>query len=441
MTVSFSKHFAHSFSWNQLALRSLFSAALNECGVSFSLLTAGAETRLIKDSDEEWGPIARAKAHAALRFDDAQSNVADAILFASHLAQQGASSNTGKIVFVITDGFDSAPKRLRQSLSVAEAQDVVVVGIGIGFFTEAVFDFFRHYVVVNDPKLLPQGLHCLFSGQGSSARPMRQFFEEDKVLTSAQAVWDREMRKVYEDLVERNRAALYLTVSPIRQKGIIVSLDVCFVVDTNGSMKSHLQKIRRYVVTMANDMKTNMARFGKTGDLRMACCAYKYFGYQSHLEKHDFSNDIDSVIAAVNKMNATGRVNIEDKFSGLRMAMSFDWQAAARFLVLIGDKPDHALYCRGCNYCVFIRQIRSPGGILELVRNMARQKIYLLYVRIAHHTCDEEKLVEDAYVDAAPADMKTKGFTLLDLTSEEAADTLMSKIRDVIDKIIAEEFM
>lgn len=145
--------------------------ALNNCDVRFSLLTADAVAQVVKAPNEPWGSVTKARTVAAIRFDGRSSNLADAVMFASELAMKDATSQTIKIVFVLTDGFDSAPQNLQRSLEHAYNEDVMVVGVGIGYFTDGIFNSFPFYVVVNDPKYLPDGLRTFFNGEGRSDQP------------------------------------------------------------------------------------------------------------------------------------------------------------------------------------------------------------------------------------------------------------------------------
>lgn len=428
-------------------LRFLFLAALNNCGVRFALLTADKATRIVKMPDEEWDSECKARAAVAMRFDGRKSNIADAVVYATEFVQFGASNRTVKIVFVLTDGYDASPERLKNSLAFASSQDVMVVGIGIGYFTDGVIASFPYYVVVNRPTLLPNGLRRFFSGEGRSEKPKSVTAEECMKEIEEQELksgfkpddpWINNMKRVFEEEVGKSEKHLKCATASLKKMpGGHHSMDICFIMDTTGSMCSHLENAKKYVKTLADNIGNHMKSFGMSNDLRMAFVTYKHFGNSGHLENQNFTSDIEQLKNKVNSMISSGGGGDEDTFGGVMTAMNFKWEADSKFVILIGDMPDHILNCSGCGSCKEDRKKRSSGGIMELIRRMIREKIRLFFVRITGCTRKDEKRYEEEY---QKANFK-EGFVLLDITKSGADEKLKSMIETEIVNVIVSVYL
>ncbi|XP_064633661.1 uncharacterized protein LOC135491619 [Lineus longissimus] len=424
------------------------AAALHACSVRFNLLTAGAETLIIKGFQQEWDAVAKARAYNAITFKDRSSNISDAVLYATQLIISDSAAKAKKYIFVLTDGFDSTPGRLKTSLAYAESNDIMVTGIGIGYFTGGVFSNFPNYVVVNNPKLLPDGLRKLFMAEGRNEVPPDQFIEKEKTvktsegksMTNIDQIWNEEMGKVFSEQVERSKNALYLATNPIRTSCNSFGIDLCFVLDTTGSMGSYIEMAKKYITEMTQKVRESVRKYsGKLTDLRVAFIGYKDFGDAGHTQEQPFTEHIDSVTALVSKMSPSGGGDTpEDKIRALKSALNYSWEHRAKFLVLIADAPGHGTWCTGGK---FGDSHPDKGGDMPgTVENIAQKEIHLMYVQITNMTDYEFHNFRSTYTTAAPPSMKN-GFIPLDIRSGGGADILQSKITDEIDGVIDNEFM
>lgn len=419
----------------------------------FALLTTDAKVRVVKLPGEEWDPVRKARAAADIRFDGPTSNTADALMFAVELMKkQGASRRTENIVFVLTDGFDTAPQRLKMSLAHASSENVMVVGLGIGYFTDGIISSFPHYVVVNNFELLPDGLRQFFSGDVTLQRPESAYMtnlkkeiqqrQEDEVgILDTDDLWLSNMKRVYEEQVAEMNQHLRFANAPLIRLSSQLKIDICFVMDTTGSMRRHLKQAKNYIKTLAENIKAHVREIGKSAILRVGFVSYKFFGNKGHLENVPFTDNIDDFQRKVENIKCGGGAAFsknEDTCGGLIEAMEFTWSGTAKFLVLIGERPDHMLNCPGCSPltgCHGVQRVRNE--ILRLVRKMALEKINLFCVRITRYTAEDEERFEEEYKKVSPSG----GFSLLDISGSGADTKLKSMIEDEIKNVIALDFM
>ena len=410
---------------------------LHKNGIEFSLLTAGRSTTLVKDVTHEWNQYAKAMVYEAIQFTDDSSNVADAVLHATEICSKSTSSKAKKTMFVITDGYDDTPRKLRMSLSYAESVGIQTIGLGVGYFSDAIMSYFPNYVVVNNPKILPDGLRQFYCGEGtvdSTEKAIKYQIEEEKYVqhggktfSKLEEVWKENMAEVYKEEVEKTKHALYLAMSPARTAFNVMSIDLCFVMDTTGSMTPHIVSAKKYILKMTNDIKKNVEeKCGRQAKLRVGFVSYKVVGNTGHLQNQPFTENIAQVKSVLDTVRASGGRGHEDKYDGMSKAMSFTWESTARFLVLIGDVPGYE---------------NKTAEMPVLVGRIAATNIHLMYVSISSYTDNERNQFKAAYLKQAPPKMKSKGFLELDLKNTNDSDKLQDMITDNIDEVICSEFL
>ena len=413
-----------------------FSAVLHKNSIEFNLLTAGSSTTIVKSAAAEWNQLSKARVYEAIQFIDDSTNLADAVLYASTLTGKSASSKSGKTMFIITDGYDSAPKKLEMSLSYAESIGIQTIVLGVGYFTDS-FSYFPNYVFVNDPDNLPVALQGFYSGEAAVDVPESKIeyqIEEERLvdcdgekLTSLEMIWNKKLEMVYEKQVEKTKNALYFAMSPVRSGCNAMSIDLCFVMDTTGSMGCHIDAAKRYVLQMTNDIKRNVEMSsGKTAKLRVAYVSYKNVGNMGHLQNQPFTENVSEVEAVLKTVRSSGGRGDEDKYDGMNLAMSFNWTGTVKFLVLIADMPGYR-----------DRTSYMPA----LVGKIAANNIHLMYVSIRSSTDAECRDFKRFYLAAAPANMKEKGFMEVNLKNTNDSDKLKDLLIQGIDYIICSEFL
>lgn len=133
------------------------------------------------------------------------------------------------------------------------------------------------------------------------------------------------------------------TTSPI---GITKNngLDLCFVVDTTGSMGDDIDNARENM----SDILANLAE--KSADYRVALIDYRDYPERTKDSKDypckvqlSFTNDNDRITQAINKLDlGYGGDDEETLFSALMQASKLDWRKNARkIIIVLGDAPPH----------------------------------------------------------------------------------------------------
>jgi Mg-chelatase subunit ChlD len=152
----------------------------------------------------------------------------------------------------------------------------------------------------------------------------------------------------YSGMIDAEAAVIYAlqtrnqSVNRVINTGMNDGLDLCFVVDTTGSMGPYI-----------DDAKANMRSIlsvleDKSENFRVAIVDYRDFpsrtgasqDYPSKLQL-DFTSDADAIIAAINALNlGHGGDTPETVYSGLMEAIALDWRAnAQKAIIVLGDAP------------------------------------------------------------------------------------------------------
>ena len=396
--------------------------------------------------------------YSSLTFEDDSSNLADVILFASfRINQKQATNQTERVVFIITDGYAAAPSKLKMSLSYAESLGIQTIAVGAGNFNDAIFEYFPNYVVVSDPHRLPGGLRKLFTGAGTADIPdsamymiqeERSIEHKGKTYTEIDEIWKEVMEPIFQEQISATRKALYLAIKPAAVKCNAISVDLCFVLDSTKSMKEYITNAKSYIREIVRHTKDNVSRIcGKTTDVRLGFVSYKSKGDKGHLLCQPFTDDVKVVEEMLDSVQATGgrivrpkdiiqtlkenqrKWGFEDKYDGIKKAMSFKWEGAIKFMVLIADVPGNQ---------------DKEADMPKLVAEIACNHIHLMFVSITDSTDKEREMFKESYHKAAPESMQEKGFVELDICARGFTNyttNLEDLIMQRIDDIISSEFM
>lgn len=415
------------------------------------MFTAGKDITLVKDFSEEWNKLSKAKVYEAIDFNDPASNLGDAIFQASiHCTR--SSSKVEKTIFVITDGYASTPKKLRMSLIHATNLGIQTIAIGVGYFTESIFEYFSNFVVANNPKDIPNALYKFYSGEAKldgvhiaiRKEIVKTITHKGRTMDLRKA-WEEEMfDKVYSEQVERSKRSLQLAVAPIRNRCNEIRVDICFVLDTTGSMRSLIKMAKDKIVSIATEITRIVKESSdKNAEVRVAFVGYKCQGQPQHLNSIGFTQDPEQVIDLITQQKANGGSSggTADKFQGLELAMTFQWTGLVKFLVLIADAPGNGPWCVGPIDKVRDCHSSRPGDMPGLVAKIAREKIYLFYADIDGFTDHERANFRRQYVHHAPEEMKQKGFHELKIDSTEDTETLAEMITEKTTEVIITEFL
>ncbi|MFT4977412.1 MAG: hypothetical protein ACI8S6_003317 [Myxococcota bacterium] len=139
---------------------------------------------------------------------------------------------------------------------------------------------------------------------------------------------------------EEDGDELSLTLDASRPAAL--ALDVCFVIDTTGSMSDEINRIKRTLLSVTEKL-TGEAEV----DLRYGAVLYRDIGDEYLTSQHAFTGDIESFNTALQGIAAGGGGDGPESLNqGLAVAMGgMDWrEGAAKVAFLIADAPPHMDY-------------------------------------------------------------------------------------------------
>jgi hypothetical protein len=128
-------------------------------------------------------------------------------------------------------------------------------------------------------------------------------------------------------------------------------LEVCFVLDTTGSMSGLIEGAKQKIWSIANEMVSAKP----TPDLRFGLVAYRDRGDQYVTKLFDLTNDIDAVYANLQGFRADGggdtpeSVNQALHEAVTKMSWSQD-RSVLKIIFLVGDSPPHMDYTGDVKY-------------------------------------------------------------------------------------------
>jgi len=128
-------------------------------------------------------------------------------------------------------------------------------------------------------------------------------------------------------------------------------MEVCFVLDTTGSMSGLIEGAKQKIWSIANEM----VGAKPAPELRFGLVAYRDRGDQYVLKTFDLTNDIDAVYASLQSFSAGGggdtpeSVNEALNEAVTKMSWSED-RRVLKIVFLVGDAPPHMDYANGPKY-------------------------------------------------------------------------------------------
>jgi Mg-chelatase subunit ChlD len=128
-------------------------------------------------------------------------------------------------------------------------------------------------------------------------------------------------------------------------------IEVCFVLDTTGSMSGLIEGAKQKIWSIANEMVSAKP----TPDLRFGLVAYRDRGDQYITKLFDLTNDIDAVYANLQGFRADGGGDMPESVNQAlheavtKMSWSQDRQVL-KIIFLVGDSPPHMDYADDVKY-------------------------------------------------------------------------------------------
>ena len=134
-------------------------------------------------------------------------------------------------------------------------------------------------------------------------------------------------------------------------KAVKPRLEVCFVIDTTGSMGGLIEGAKQKIWSIANDM----IRAKPTPEIRLGLVAYRDRRDEYVTRTFDLTNDIDAIYGHLRSFQAAGggdepeSVNEALQDAVRKMSWSQD-RAVLKLIFLVGDAPPHMDYADGPKY-------------------------------------------------------------------------------------------
>lgn len=162
------------------------------------------------------------------------------------------------------------------------------------------------------------------------------------------------------------------------------ALDVCFLIDSTGSMCSWMDSAKNTIgalqAKILKDYPKSRPRFAFVG--------YKDFDESSEALRytvHDFSEDTAAFAAAVKATTASGGGDTaEDVYGGLlRATRQLSWSSSSKLLIFIADAPAHGLFFHDASVLDDLPGDDPDGALMcKLLTDLARREIVMTFIRI-----------------------------------------------------------
>eukprot|EP00928_Gymnodinium_smaydae_P061053 TRINITY_DN450_c1_g1_i1.p1 TRINITY_DN450_c1_g1~~TRINITY_DN450_c1_g1_i1.p1 ORF type:complete len:1127 (-),score=178.94 TRINITY_DN450_c1_g1_i1:182-3562(-) len=161
-------------------------------------------------------------------------------------------------------------------------------------------------------------------------------------------------------------------------------INLCFVVDCTGSMRSHIQSVNRQIFSIVREMSARLPSM----QLHVAFVGYRDHGDATRLEICPFTTSVEdfrNFVGSVGAWGCGGDIP-EDVLGGLNAASNLQWDvggAATRVLIHMGDAPCHGHHYqeRSCfthkdNYPDGDPEGLEPAALLSRLKDLNVQYVF-----------------------------------------------------------------
>jgi Mg-chelatase subunit ChlD len=134
------------------------------------------------------------------------------------------------------------------------------------------------------------------------------------------------------------------------ERGAPVPVDVCFIIDTTGSMGDEIDRIKTTLLSVTNTLREDASQ---GVDLRYGAVLYRDIGDVYVTRRHAFTTDIEGFDAALQTIKAGGGGDSPESLNqGIAVGVAgMEWrEGAARVAFVIADAPPHMNYQEDVSY-------------------------------------------------------------------------------------------
>ncbi|KAK5651650.1 hypothetical protein OQA88_11825 [Cercophora sp. LCS_1] len=180
--------------------------------------------------------------------------------------------------------------------------------------------------------------------------------------------------------------------------------DLLFLIDTTGSMASHIGAAKKQVKDIVKDIKD---AFFSEASVRIAVVGYKDHGDRDNIQFLDFTPSADKVRHFINGLSASGGSDApEDVLGGLQKALNASWAQQTRCIIHIADAPAHGntLNDYGAVHDTYSTPGSEPHKLLHgpLLQQMIGLNINYALLQINSSTDRMVYAFLQAYAEVAP---------------------------------------
>jgi Mg-chelatase subunit ChlD len=160
-----------------------------------------------------------------------------------------------------------------------------------------------------------------------------------------------------------------LALSPKTEPPPRPKMEVCFVLDTTGSMGGLIEGAKQKIWSIAN----SMASAKPTPEIRIGLVAYRDRGDEYVTRRVDLTNDIDSIYGQLQSFRAAGGGDVPESVNEAldeavrKMSWSQD-RKVLKIIFLVGDAPPHMDYAGGPKYPEVCQQAVKKDLIINTIQ-------------------------------------------------------------------------
>lgn len=146
-------------------------------------------------------------------------------------------------------------------------------------------------------------------------------------------------------------------------------LEVCFVLDTTGSMTALIEGAKQKIWSIANEMISTKP----TPEIRLGLVAYRDRGDEYVTKSFELTNDIDAIYGQLRSFRADGGGDTPESVNEAldeavrKMSWSQDKQVL-KIIFLVGDAPPHMDYANGPKYPQICQQAVKKDLIINSIQ-------------------------------------------------------------------------
>jgi Mg-chelatase subunit ChlD/uncharacterized protein YegL len=361
-------------------------AALNQCGINFSIITFGQRVRIIKTDEQEWGPMVLWTLMNYRTSNDTMTMDADGIEVALQLVQQRVVAD--RKIFLLTDGYGTCGLRLPLVLDKVQKQGINLVAISVGVDRTSVKNTYSRFVIAMMPALVPQALRALYLEEAcppsdDDCASMLHYSGEATVTEVLENTGDV-LEMLQSGMAKEREANLVQGDKPS-----MITVDIAFCLDCTGSMSAWIAAAKGQILTIVEEIETAMkkAYIGLEMEINFCLVGFRDVGELEPFivfPRAGFTKDKAVFRRVVQSLVAHGGDDgPEDLLGALDIAgTQLQWESKIKFLIVITDAPAHGQECNDDPNDRFRYGLPNLHTMASVMQPISKKKIDLIFCQI-----------------------------------------------------------